>query len=651
MIWVWQPSPSRLQTDVTDGLRHVEATDAEGHTARATQTLDDAPSEEAIILRVDKTLAKVGDTLTLAAVSTTHSGTLYLDVVKNKQTILTRAVDMTNGQATLALPVTADMAGTLELHAYKILPNEDIIRDTRTIIVAPADDLNVQMTADQAQYKPGGDATLRFAVTDKEGSPVQAALGLALVDESVFALSELKPGLEKVYFTLEKELMEPKYEIHGLTPERLFLAGREDKPRQRAAAMLLASAPASDGFDWHVNSYQARVDKIRAAAQAEMEKSLVKIRAALDKYRQETHSSLTEAQSLTYLAAHGYLKQSVLTDPWGHWYRANLYGNRTYDGYFTLSSAGPDGVWGTADDIADVPDQRFVVHFGFGGMRRAGRDDGVMFLAKAAMPMDAAAPAPMVMNMAGAMPQHAARIFTLTASDALLTATAPAAAPRVRSYFPETMYWNPALITDDSGHAEVRVPIADSITTWRMSMLASGLDGSLGSGTAPVKVFQDFFVDMDLPVALTQHDSMEIPVTVYNYLPQAQDVTLTLADQPWFTRRGPAAQTLSIGPGEVKVVYYPITVNSLGHFALTVTAQGTTLSDAVRREIDVLPDGREFDAAINDRLDGGDVEKTVTFPADALPGASKLFVKLYPGTFSQVVEGIGRDAANAVGLL
>ena len=229
------------------------------------------------------------------------------------------------------------------------------------------------------------------------------------------------------------------------------------------------------------------------------------------------------------------------------------------------------------------------------------------------------------------------RVFGLGANNSPAIGQAPA--PRVRSYFPETMYWNPALITDDAGKAEVRVPMADSITTWRLSMLASGLGGQLGSATAPVKVFQDFFADIDLPVALIQHDSIEIPVTVYNYLPHAQDVTLTLDQQPWFTLRGPAQQTLSMGPGEVKVVYYPITVVSLGHFALTITAKGTTLSDAVRREVDVLPDGKRFDAAINDRLDG-DIEKTVTIPADAVPGASKLFVKLYPGAFSQLVEGL-----------
>ena len=629
--------------------------DAEGHTAIATQALDAAPSEESLILRADKTLAKVGDRLHLAAVSSVKGGTLYIDVIRNKQTILTRAVDTKNGQASLSLPITDDMAGTLEIHAYKILPNEDIVRDTRTIIVAPADDLTVKVAADKGEYKPGEDAVLRFAVTDPSGAPVQAALGLAMVDESVFALSELQPGLEKIYFTLERELMEPKYEIHGLTPQGLFLDTRQDVPKQRAAAMLLASAPASDGFDWRVNTYGVKVEKVKAAARVEMAKALTKITAAIAKYRQTEKISLTEAQSLTFLIGKGSLKQSDLTDPWGHWYRANLYGRHDYDGYWTLSSAGPDGVWGTADDIADVP-VFMARHGGFGG---GGFPGGGMVWNGAVVDEQrrlritgdiafAAVPAPIMAMKAGALPAGVTQIYAFDANNSLGINAQPA--PRVRSYFPETMYWNPSLITDDFGHAEVRLPMADSITTWRLSMLASGLGGQLGSATAPVKVFQDFFADLDLPVALTQHDSVEIPVTVYNYLPHAQNVTLTLAPQPWFTLRGPSVQTISMGAGEVKVVYYPITVVNLGHFALTVTARGTTLSDAVRREVDVLPDGKRFDAAINDRLEGT-VEKTVTIPERGPAGCRQTVCQTLPRHVQPSGRRPGRPAANARRLL
>ena len=76
----------------------------------------------------------------------------------------------------------------------------------------------------------------------------------------------------------------------------------------------------------------------------------------------------------------------------------------------------------------------------------------------------------------------------------------PAAAARVRSYFPEALYINPEIITDQNGLASISIPLADSITTWRMAMMASTVHGALGSGTSSIKVFQDFFVDLDLPV-------------------------------------------------------------------------------------------------------------------------------------------------------
>jgi len=96
-------------------------------------------------------------------------------------------------------------------------------------------------------------------------------------------------------------------------------------------------------------------------------------------------------------------------------------------------------------------------------------------------------------------------------------AQAEAPSPHVRSYFPEALYINPEIITDGNGMASISIPLADSITTWRMAMLASTQHGALGSGTSSLKVFQDFFIDLDLPVTLTQGDRVSIPVGVYNY--------------------------------------------------------------------------------------------------------------------------------------
>ena len=58
----------------------------------------------------------------------------------------------------------------------------------------------------------------------------------------------------------------------------------------------------------------------------------------------------------------------------------------------------------------------------------------------------------------------------------------------------------------------------------------------------------DFFVDLNLPVALTRGDEVGVPVVVYNYLDKPQTVTLTLADADWFTRLDGAEQRLELAP-------------------------------------------------------------------------------------------------------
>ena len=125
-------------------------------------------------------------------------------------------------------------------------------------------------------------------------------------------------------------------------------------------------------------------------------------------------------------------------------------------------------------------------------------------------------------------------------------------------------------------------------------MLANSASGQLGSATAPLKVFQDFFADIDLPLSLTANDRVEVPVAVYNYLAEDQTVTLTLEEQPWFKLDGPATQTIRMAKNEVKAVSFPITVVALGRHTLKVTARGSKLSDAVVRSVDVLPDGKEI---------------------------------------------------------
>jgi uncharacterized protein YfaS (alpha-2-macroglobulin family) len=216
-------------------------------------------------------------------------------------------------------------------------------------------------------------------------------------------------------------------------------------------------------------------------------------------------------------------------------------------------------------------------------------------------------------------------------------------APHVRSYFPESLYINPEIITDKDGRASIVIPMADSITTWHMAMIASTKRGALGTSTSSLKVFQDFFVDLDLPVTLTQGDRVSIPVAIYNYSGSGGDVSLHLEPEDWFSLvEDVADKSVALNSARVGGSQFTLEARRIGRFKLTLTARmkgDGTRADIVVREIEVIPNGREQTLVFNGRLENT-VQHQLAFPEGSIPDAGKIFVRLYPGPLSQIVEGM-----------
>ena len=156
----------------------IEADDHHGNRATSTVPLQTRAGTDQILLHTNRAIFKAGDRIQLKVLSTRGHGSAYVDVVKNGQTILTRDLDIDNGQAELTLTATPEMAGTLDIDAYLFGRDAQPVADHRLVFVQPADELKIETTADATQYKPGSDARIRFHVTNAHGAGVQAAIGL-----------------------------------------------------------------------------------------------------------------------------------------------------------------------------------------------------------------------------------------------------------------------------------------------------------------------------------------------------------------------------------------------------------------------------------------------------------------------------------------
>ncbi|HEX7295863.1 MAG TPA: MG2 domain-containing protein [Pyrinomonadaceae bacterium] len=90
----------------------------------------------------------------------------------------------------------------------------------------------------------------------------------------------------------------------------------------------------------------------------------------------------------------------------------------------------------------------------------------------------------------------------------------PFSTPRLREYFPETLLWQPELITDKNGNAKIDFKLADNITTWKMAVIGSTETGEIGIAETEIKTFQPFFAELDPPQILTQGDQISLPVVL-----------------------------------------------------------------------------------------------------------------------------------------
>jgi uncharacterized protein YfaS (alpha-2-macroglobulin family) len=732
------------------------ARDAKGNQAKTLISLTSEPLGENVMLRLDKAIYKGGEALKVKIHTSAGLPTVYFDVVRGGQTLLTQWLDVKDGVAEQTVELPASVFGTLDVHAYQMLGHGEIIRDSRVVYVNPASDLKIEIKADKDVYLPGEKGNLNFQVKDAQGKPTAAALGVIIVDEAVYALQEMQPGLEKVYFTLQEELLKPQAHILYKPSQRIDDLVREPvlaDARQQAAEVLFTSIKPRMPARWEVNpeferrqKFDQMMPQIGSALfeVATQQNSIVVLdrqtktwqfapdlltttfkqygwadntfpdpfggklkiaslsRLSADCSPERLAHAVTEHR-LHYLRAallnlgnkHAAqwrkddkwtlpgdvlrrgLKESAypeawLKDGWGNDFRLirrdGKVENPVFDS-FEVVSAGPDGKLDTADDVrisaANIGQlgqiwwmngrQReelaqnlnnpwmmrrgfgpggppgFGGHFAPGGPPGFPQKPGLPPMPRA--PQTNQPPAPL-----GKPGEGKPGVDPEQGQGAEAAGAAPVV--RTREYFPETMLWQPALITDDRGQASLPLNFADSITTWRLTASASSRGGLLGGTTTSLRVFQDFFADIDLPVSLTRNDEVAFPVAVYNYLKTPQTVKLELQAENWFelTDGLGLTRSLDLQPGQVTAVKFRIRAKQIGQLPLTVKAIGSKMSDSLKRSIEVVPDGKRIEQVFADRLNGR-VNQTITIPDSALPDASKLLVKVYPGVFSQLVEG------------
>ncbi|MBC7796279.1 MAG: carboxypeptidase regulatory-like domain-containing protein, partial [Pyrinomonadaceae bacterium] len=212
--------------------------------------------------------------------------------------------------------------------------------------------------------------------------------------------------------------------------------------------------------------------------------------------------------------------------------------------------------------------------------------------------------------------------------------------PRLREYFPETLVWQPELITDANGKASLKFKLADSLTTWKLAVIGSTVDGEIGVAEKEFQAFQPFFAELDPPKILTTGDKISLPVVLRNYLDTPQTVRATMTEASWFKLSGQSNRQITVAPNASQNAIFDFeAVAAIKNGKQRVTAIAQDSSDAIEKPVTVHPNGREISNS-QTQIFGDKSELNVNFPTETLSKTQRAELKIYPNLSSHVVESV-----------
>ena len=213
---------------------------------------------------------------------------------------------------------------------------------------------------------------------------------------------------------------------------------------------------------------------------------------------------------------------------------------------------------------------------------------------------------------------------------------------RVRRFFPETWLWTD-LMTDQSGHGTVGVTAPDSITTWKLRAVGMSREHGLGISEAELTVFQEFFLQVDLPFSAIRGEELPVRVALYNYLDTPQEIFVDLEQTADFELLDEAQKVVTVPGNDIGGATFTIRPKTPGIAPLKVTARSAAAADAVIKELLIRPEGVARESVDNLVLSAGDIQTVdATIPSNAIADSGRVHVAVTGNYLTQSIDGLER---------
>ena len=164
----------------------------------------------------------------------------------------------------------------------------------------------------------------------------------------------------------------------------------------------------------------------------------------------------------------------------------------------------------------------------------------------------------------------------------------------VREEFSDTAYWNPVVVTDQNGQAQVSLTLPDNLTTWVMRGVGVTAGTQVGEATADLVSTKPLLVRPVAPRFFVVDDTAQLAANVNNNTGEDLEVEVTLAATGvTVDPQTDPVQTVTIPARSETKVTWDVAVQDVTETELVFAAVSTDgqYSDAAKPRLTTGPDG------------------------------------------------------------
>ncbi len=596
-------------------LLRASATDRFGNRITGTSAVKISGEDDAIRLRilVEKQFYKVGDEAKLT-LHWREEPALALLTYEGAKILGYKLVELKNGANPITLPMEAKLAPNFRLSAA-VMHNHHFHATQTDFLVER--ELQIALKPNKTTLSPGEDLVVELTVTDPQGRPVSAELSLSLIQKNLLEYFGNGPSPIASVYTGTRT---PAMRMHSSTAFEYkpaarsiseFLLAEEERreilERELAAIRGLSMTPDESPFAYPTKpgtsfgwaaipaSEEGRVTILSdgVANTLEFQELLDLAQTEAGEHDETVRLIIQEKQQLQ--SDGGQLEHR------GHHFTLDAFGRPTRDSggqgqmggislgsQLGLESSQPRGGFEgrpqlKSHSIEQQQERLFSFYVQLGRESRNASPQVQTKYLKELSDMDGTI---VGLNSAGEMQVinglPLARLEALNKTDLQILPTMGTA---------ETGYWNPVIVTDKDGKAQVTFRLPERSTAWQLQSRAVTKDTLTGETDLEIITKKELFGEIKTPLAFMQGDKANVIVEVHNAIiakGETINVTFkaTLGEKTTELRKA----VVSNGPG-VEEVQFPITLDGTDKIELSLSVESGESKDETTVSVPVQPFG------------------------------------------------------------